>query len=147
TATTRQNKVKKTFRASVRNNSQTEERSIHAIDGVKLTLDMPLQFEHNGTGEYRGDVANLSRNLIIESPQDYQPVSFRGHVMYHRNSAGSISYTEFRHLGKAGILGRYNLHYHLCGDTMRGSSIVGCSFWDSWNRWLTIHGTNYLVVR
>ena len=59
----------------------------------------------------------------------------------------SISYAEFRHLGKKGVLGRYSLHYHLVGDTMRGSSVVGASIWDSGNRWLTIHGTNYLVVR
>jgi hypothetical protein len=67
--------------------------------------------------------------------------------MYHRHSAGSISYAEFRHLGKKDILGRYSLHYHLCGDTMRGSSVVGASIWDSQNRWLTVHGTQYLVVR
>ena len=67
--------------------------------------------------------------------------------MYHRGSAGSISYAEFRHLGKEGMLGRYSLHFHLCGDTMRGSSVIGASIWDSGNRWLTIHGTNYLVVR
>jgi hypothetical protein len=30
---------------------------------------------------------------------------------------------------------------------MRGSSVVGASIWDSGNRWLTVHGTNYLVVR
>jgi hypothetical protein len=30
---------------------------------------------------------------------------------------------------------------------MRGSSVVGCSIWESQNRWLTIHGTNHLVVR
>src|SRR5581483_5729050 len=53
----------------------------------------------------------------------------------------------FRHLGKSGVLGRYSLHFHLCGDTMRGSSVVGASIWDSGNRWLTIHGTSYLVVR
>jgi hypothetical protein len=67
--------------------------------------------------------------------------------MYHRGSAGAISYAEFRHLGKEGVLGRYSLHYHLVGDTMRGSSVIGASIWDSGNRWLTIHGTNYLVVR
>ena len=67
--------------------------------------------------------------------------------MYHRYSAGSISYAEFRHLGKEGVLGRYALHFHLVSDTMRGSSVVGASIWDSANRWLTIHGTNYLVVR
>src|SRR5262249_11484393 len=33
------------------------------------------------------------------------------------------------------------------GDTMRGSSVIGASVWDSHNRWVTIHGTDYLVVR
>ncbi|MDB5321539.1 MAG: hypothetical protein JWN40_3170, partial [Phycisphaerales bacterium] len=60
---------------------------------------------------------------------------------------GSISYAEFRHLGKEGVLGRYSLHFHLAGDSMRGSSIVGASIWDSGNRWITVHGTNYLVIR
>jgi len=49
--------------------------------------------------------------------------------------------------GQEGRARRYALHYHLVGDTMRGSSVIGASIWDSHNRWLTIHGTNYLVVR
>ena len=31
--------------------------------------------------------------------------------------------------------------------SMRGGSVVGASIWDSKNRWITIHGTSYLVVR
>ena len=124
--------------------ANTEERTIQAIDGTKLTLDRPLENEHLGEGLYRGEVANLSRNVVVESAD---PKGERGHTMYHRYSAGSISYAEFRHLGKEGVLGRYSLHYHLVGDTMRGSSVIGASIWDSGNRWLTIHGTNYLVVR
>jgi hypothetical protein len=144
TSTTRQNKTLKTFRDSTRDNTQTEERFIKAIDGVKVVLDKPLAFDHIADGDYRGEVANLSRNVVVESAD---PQKGRGHTMYHRGSGGSISYAEFRHLGKEGVLGRYALHYHLCGDTMRGSSVVGASIWDSGNRWLTIHGTNYLVVR
>jgi hypothetical protein len=121
----------------------TEERSIRAIDGKKLTLNAPLAHEHLGTGRYRGEVANLSRNVIVESADK----KVRGHTMYHRDSAGAISFAEFRHLGKEGVLGRYALHYHLCGDTMRGSYVIGASIWDSANRWLAIHGTNYLIVR
>ena len=30
---------------------------------------------------------------------------------------------------------------------MRGSGVIGASIWDSHNRWLTIHGTDYLLVR
>jgi hypothetical protein len=144
TATTRQNKVKKTFRPTLREGGQTEERLIKAIDGNKLTLDKPLVYEHLAQGDYRGEVANLSRNVTVESAV---PDGVRGHTMYHRGSSGSISYAEFRHLGKENVLGRYSLHYHLVGDTMRGSSVIGASIWDSGNRWITIHGTNYLVVR
>jgi hypothetical protein len=144
TATTRQIKLKKTFRPSVRDNTQTEERLVRSAEGAKLTLDRPLDFDHRCEGEYRGEVANLSRNVVVESAD---PDKARGHTMYHKGSAGSIGHGEFRHLGKPGVLGRYSLHYHLCGDSMRGSSVVGASVWDSGNRWLTIHGTNYLVVR
>jgi hypothetical protein len=144
TATVRQNKVKKTFRESTRDATATDERFIQAIDGTKLTLDKPLAHDHQCEGDYRGDVANLSRNVVVESAD---PSGQRGHTMYHRHSAGSIAYAEFRHLGKEGVLGKYSIHYHLCGDTMRGSSVIGASVWDSDNRWLTIHGTNYLVVR
>jgi hypothetical protein len=135
TATQRDDRAKASF---------TEERLVRAVEGARLTLDRPLDHEHLGQGEYRGEVANLSRNVVVESAD---PGGVRGHTMYHKGSAGSISYAEFRHLGKEGVLGKYALHYHLCGSTMRGSSVVGASVWDSRNRWLTIHGTNYLVVR
>lgn len=121
-----------------------EERTIRSIDGTQVILDTPLDKEHRGADGQYVEVANLSRNVVVESAE---PQKARGHTMYHRNSAGSISYAEFRHLGKEGILGRYPLHYHLVADTMRGSSVIGASIWDSGNRWLTIHGTNYLVVR
>lgn len=123
---------------------ETEERTITAMDGVKLMLNEPLKREHLGEGDFRGEVANLSRNVTVESAQ---PEGVRGHTMYHKGSAGSISYAEFRHLGKKDTLGRYSLHFHLVGNTMRGSSVIGASIHNSHNRWLTIHGTNYLVVR
>jgi hypothetical protein len=132
-----------TQRSYSRKGSFTEERVVKAI-GAKVTLDRPLEHAHLGEGNYRGEVANLSRNVVVESAD---PAGLRGHTMYHRSSAGAISYAEFRHLGKKDVLGRYSLHYHLCGDTMRGSYVLGASIWDSHNRWLTIHGTNYLVVR
>jgi hypothetical protein len=122
----------------------TEERSITAVDATTLKLDRPLAHEHLGDGEFRGEVANLSRNVTVESAD---PAGVRGHTMYHMYSAGSISYAEFRHLGKENTLGRYSLHFHLVGNTMRGASVIGASIWDSHNRWITIHGTNYLVVR
>ncbi len=143
TATTRQIKTKKTFTPSVKDSPQTEERIIKTVAGAKITLDKALDFEHLGDGDYRAEIANLSRNVVVESAKS----EAHGHTMYHHGSAGSISYAEFRRLGMPGVLGRYSLHYHLCSDSMRGSSVIGASIWDSGNRWLTIHGTNYLVVR
>ncbi len=124
--------------------SAVEERVVKAIDGTKLTLDQPLTMAHLGDGEYRAEVANLTRNVVVESAD---PAGVRGHTMYHKHSAGSLTYAEFRHLGKKAVLGKYAIHFHLCRDTMRGSCVVGCSVWDSHNRWVTVHGTDYLVVR
>jgi len=122
----------------------TESRRIAGIDGRTIMLDRPLEQEHWGTGDYRSEVANLSRNVIIESAD---PDGVRGHTVYHMFSRGGISYVRFAHLGKEGVLGRYAIHFHLVGNTMRGSSVLGAAIVDSHNRWITIHGTNHLVVR
>jgi hypothetical protein len=124
--------------------AQTEERVIAEIKGDTIVLDAPLAYDHAGSGEYRSEIANLSRNVIIESAN---PEGIRGHTMYHRDSTGGISYAEFRHLGKEGVLGKYAIHFHLVRDTMRGSGVRGASIWDSHNRWITEHGTDYLLVR
>ncbi|MGA8807635.1 MAG: hypothetical protein WB973_07130, partial [Thermoanaerobaculia bacterium] len=87
TATIRQSKEKKTFRPSVRDSTQTEERTVVSVEGDRVTLDMPLAYNHIAEGAYRGDVANLSRNVIVESAD---PDRARGHTMYHRSSRGSI---------------------------------------------------------
>jgi hypothetical protein len=123
---------------------QTERRQILEIAGQTLTLDRPLNNPHSGSGEFRAEVANLSRNVIIESAD---PDGIRGHTVYHAFSRGGISYARLAHLGKEGVLGRYSIHFHLVGDTMRGSSVQGVAIVDSQNRWVTVHGTHYLVVR
>src|SRR5262249_16254286 len=124
------------YRQSVRRprHVETEERFIRALDGTVLRLDKPLVYQHLGTGITRSEVANLSRNVVIESAA---PEGVRGHTMYHRHSDGGISYAEFRHLGKEGLLGKYSIHFHLVRDTMRGSGVLGASIWDSHNRWIT----------
>ncbi len=124
----------------------TESRVIKLIDPKHRTLvfDRPLQNTHFGSGKFRSEVANLSRNVIIESAD---PKGVRGHTLYHAYSQGGISYARFAHLGKEGVLGRYAIHYHLIGDTMRGSQILGAAIVDSHNRWVTVHGTQYLIVR
>ncbi|HLX60837.1 MAG TPA: G8 domain-containing protein [Planctomycetota bacterium] len=124
--------------------SPSETRHIAKIDGTSIQLDAPLKQTHAGGGEFSAEAANLSRNVVVESAD---PDGVRGHTMYHKRSEGGISYARFAFLGKEGVLGRYAIHYHLCGATMRGSSVIGVAIVDSLNRWVTIHGTQYLVVR
>ncbi|MFN0079930.1 MAG: G8 domain-containing protein [Prosthecobacter sp.] len=135
-----------TFRQDAKNPKPagTEERIITAMHEAGITLDRPLQHPHHGEGIMRCEVANLSRNVVVESAN---PAGVRGHTMYHRDSSGGISYAEFRHLGKDGVLGKYAIHFHLVRDTMRGSGVTGASIWDSHNRWITIHGTDHLLIR
>ena len=150
TGTTRQFGYKQTRTVSVAERPASEERTLVSIkpyveDGLALvTLDRPLDNDHRAQGAYRAEVANLTRNVIIESAD---PDGERGHTMFHRNSSGAVSYAEFRHLGKEGKLGKYSLHFHLAGETMRGGSVVGASIWDSRNRWITIHGTSAMLIR
>lgn len=122
----------------------TEERRIRAIDGRRVTLDKPLEHRHFGAGEFRSEIANLSRNVIVESAD---PKGVRGHTVYHLFSQGGISYARFAHLGKEGVLGRYAIHFHLLEDSNRGSQVLGAAVVDSHNRWITVHGTDYMVVR
>lgn len=154
TGTTRQEPSAGTARKHVSEYPSSEVGRLRRLDDRRkqmlfgssqiLELQQPLERNHTGGEEFSGEVANLSRNVVIESAD---PEGVRGHTMYHRGSTGSISYAEFRHLGKKGVLGKYPIHFHLVGDSMRGSSVVGVSVWDSHNRWITIHGTQYLVVR
>ena len=153
TGTRRQVIYKGTYTRSVRERPSTEERLIEGFSiygnelrgsSATITLDRRLDHDHYAKGEFRAEVANLSRNVVIESAD---PEGVRGHVMILRHSRGSISYAEFRHLGKEGVLGRYPIHFHRVGSTMRGSSVIGASIWDSANHFITLHGTNYMVVR
>ncbi|MCB0291345.1 MAG: hypothetical protein KDH97_13915 [Calditrichaeota bacterium] len=125
---------------------ETEERLVAAVAGNTITLNEALEHDHPvwKGGRYAGEVALISRNVIVESKE---PNGVRGHTMYHHGSKGSISYAEFAHLGKEGVLARYPIHYHVMRSSNRGSSVIGASIWDSSNRFITIHGTDYLVVR
>jgi hypothetical protein len=47
--------------------SFTEEATEVAQKGTQLLLSQPLRHEHLGGNEYAGEVANLTRNVIVES--------------------------------------------------------------------------------
>ena len=126
--------------------SQTEERD-RPGDRRRPADARPARwsYDHLRDGDYRGEVANLSRNVVVESAD---PGGVRGpHDVSPRlgrlDLATPSSATWARRACSASTASTSTA----LGDTMRGSSVVGASIWDSGNRWITIHGTNYLVVR
>ncbi len=76
---------------------------------------------------------------------------FGGHIMIHAavpNSNGvkaTLAYAEFTHFGQAFRLGRYPIHFHLSGN-VSGSYVRGCSIHHTFNRAVTIHAVDYLLV-
>ena len=58
---------------------------------------------------------------------------------------GRISYIEVTHAGQAFRLGRYPIHFHLNGN-VSGSFVRGCGIHHTFNRAVTVHGVDYLLV-
>ncbi|XP_064634221.1 fibrocystin-L-like [Lineus longissimus] len=76
---------------------------------------------------------------------------FGAHILIHAPDPNQgfvtarISYTELTFVGQAFRLGRYPVHFHLNGR-QDGSYVRGCSFHQTFNRAVNIHGTHNVVV-
>ena len=121
---------------------QSEEAYIAKVTGRAITLDTPLKYHHDGRAPAQAQVALLTRNVVITSKNP----QFRGHTRFLEGAKGSISYAEFSHLGARGELGKYPIHFHMAGETIRGSYVKGASIWDSGNRFITVHSTQYVSL-
>ena len=122
-----------------------EDSEIKVVDSVKgrnLILNSPLKFQHDGEQPTQAHVALLTRNVLITSKYP----AFRGHTRFLEGAKGSISYAEFRGLGARKQMGKYPIHFHHVGDTMRQSYVKGAAIWDSGNRFITVHSTQYVTL-
>ncbi len=106
------------------------------------------------TVDQRAQVGMLSHNVRVEGDAaDSTPADgFGAHVMLMNGACcatpgkGSFSHVQFRRMGQRQILGRYPLHWHMQLAAGAGQYARGCSVWQSFNRALVIHGTDYLTV-
>lgn len=116
----------------------TELNRIDEIAGNTITLMWPVRNWHSGSAETQAELANLTRNVLITSKNP----ELRGHTRYLAGSHVEISYVEFSKLGAKNQMGKYPVHFHMAGDSMKGSYVKGASIWDSGNRFLTVHSTS-----
>jgi cell migration-inducing and hyaluronan-binding protein len=128
---------------------QAERRSIAAISGNRITLDRNLDYMHFGRITFdvdeRGEVGMLSRNILIRASADAEESFFGGHVMAMTGSKMFVEGVEFHRMGQNLTLARYPIHWHLIGDA-QGQYIRDAAIHDTYNRCVTVHGTNFLRV-
>jgi len=132
------------------NPKQAERRTISAVSGNTITLDKPLAYMHFGKITFdvdeRGEVGLLTRNIRIEATPDAAESSFGGHIMAMVTSRMFIEGVELNRMGQHLELARYPIHWHLVGDGGKGQYIRNASIHDTYNRCVTVHGTNFVRV-
>src|SRR5215470_2610712 len=128
---------------------QAERRTISAISGNTITLDKKLDYMHFGKITFdvdeRGEVGLLTRNIRIQASADAEQSLFGGHIMAMAGSKMFVEGVELQRMGQNLTLARYPIHWHLIGDA-KGQYIRNASIHDTYNRCVTVHGTNFLRV-
>ena len=118
--------------------SEDEEVTITAIDGDTITIDRPLDHDHDTPrDDLFAIVANTSRNITFASEDgEASEIHHRGHVMFMHNDDVDVRYAAFDDLGRTdksrpaehvsnlnpsdieadtNIQARYSLHLHRTG--------------------------------
>jgi hypothetical protein len=128
---------------------QAERRTISAISGNTITLDKKLDYMHFGKITFdvdeRGEVSMITRNIKLQASADAEQSFYGGHVMAMATSKMFVEGVEFNRMGQNLTLARYPIHWHLVGDA-KGQYIKNSSLHDTYNRCVTVHGTNFLRI-
>ena len=135
---------------------QAEEFTITSIKSNKITLNKAVKYLHYGqthsyggkTIDERAEVVLLTRNIKIQGNAASDTTGFGGHLMVM--GTGSRAYVEgveFYRMGQAGKTGRYPMHWHLMGDNSVNQYLRYSSVHDSFNRCVTIHGSNGIKIQ
>ena len=142
--------------------SEAEKLTIIAISSDKktLTLNKNLTYPHIGRKknytrakdgktwdvEMRAEVGLLSKSIKIQGDASSIDNQFGGHVMIHSGAQAHVNSVEFFQMGQKAITGRYPFHWHLLQEKGAGQYLKNSSIHTSYNRAITIHGTESTLV-
>src|SRR4029078_11852157 len=114
-----------------------------------ITLDKKLDYMHFGKITFdvdeRGEVGLLTRNIKVQASADAEQSFQGGHIMAMGTSKMFVEGVELNRMGQNLTLARYPIHWHLIGDA-KGQYIRNSAIHDTYNRCVTVHGTNDLRV-
>jgi cell migration-inducing and hyaluronan-binding protein len=131
------------------NPRQAERRMITAINGNTISFAEPLEYMHFGEITFgvdeRGEVGLLTRNIKIQASEDAADSYLGGHIMAMAGSRMYVESVELNRMGQHLTLARYPIHWHLIGEGL-GQYIRNAAIHDTFNRCVTVHGTNDLRV-
>lgn len=142
--------------------NHAEARRITAVNSAtSFTLDAPLVYKHFGelqnythgkdssiTWEVdeRAEVGLLSHNITIKGDDTSEANGYGGHLMCMPGSKMKAENIELYHMGQKATLGRYPWHWHLLQEGGSGLYLKNSSVHRTFNRAVTIHGTNNTLV-
>ncbi|KRA83771.1 G8 domain-containing protein [Altererythrobacter sp. Root672] len=131
------------------NPRQAERRTVTAVKGNTISFAQPLQYMHFGEVTFgvdeRGEVGMLTRNIKVQASEDANESYFGGHIMAMAGSTVHADGIELNRMGQHLTLARYPMHFHLLGEGA-GMYVKNAAIHDTYNRCVTVHGTNNLRV-
>lgn len=134
--------------------NQAEEATITSVSGDTVTLDRALEYQHWGTVQTfggntideRAEVGLLSRNIVVEGDQASENAGFGAQIMVMDGGEARVEGAELTRMGQKSVLRRYPLHFHMLGDAGANSYLKDSVIHRTYNRCVTIHGTNSLAI-
>ncbi|MSR06991.1 MAG: transmembrane domain-containing protein [Gemmatimonadetes bacterium] len=132
---------------------RAEEGFVTAVQGTQVTLRSALRYQHWGdlqtfggrSLDERAEVGLLSRNIVVQGDSASLTAGFGGHIFATGRSTMHVEGVELRRMGQKQVLARYPMHWHMEGD-VNGQYFRDNAVWKSFNRCVTVHGSNNAVV-
>lgn len=131
-------------------------QKFHFGNGSADTYVSPSTTTHpNGQSwkfDQRAEVGVLTRNIKIQGNADSDTSKFGGHVIVKRGTVAGLHGSAFLNgvelfrMGQKQVLGRYPMHWHMMLDQASGQFLSNSSVHHSFNRAITIHGTDSVSV-
>ncbi|MFG3051539.1 hypothetical protein ACGFZP_11420 [Kitasatospora sp. NPDC048239] len=139
--------------------------TVRSVNGTTVTLDAPLAHAHprvaaGGGVTVGAEVLNLTRSVRVEGT-----AKGRAHVHLTSSRRADVRHAALRWVGPrtdtketwkgpdgaapvtAPVLGRYGLHFHMLGDTTRGTVVEGVVVRDAGNHAFVPHASHGITFR
>jgi hypothetical protein len=134
-------------------------RVVRVNESRTITIDRPLVYNHDcfvyPSSQFSGftdtsicfEVALLTRNIVIQGDEGSVDEQFGMHTIAAMGAVFRLENAELRNCGQSLVVGRYCAHIHLNRDEAAKSYINHNSFHDSFQRAVTVHASNNLMIQ